>query len=199
MRAQIIYWCGQLTALSFWEGLLASFEALGPFVPICLAAVESLVPALPLVAIVTVNVAAHGAVLGFFYSWLGTCIGCTIVFFFFRLLFKRLAVRLAGRNEKVRRAREWVNGFDLTALFFIAVLPFTPSSFLNFAFGVSDLAPWHYLRTMYAAKLIMILLLALFGQSCVQAAANPWFLLLAVGLLAVLYAASKRMRKKHDL
>ena len=58
-------WFHQLGQLEFWEGLLAGFEDLGPLVPILLAAVESFFPPLPLVAIVALNVAAHGGVLAF--------------------------------------------------------------------------------------------------------------------------------------
>ena len=88
MNAQLAEWCRQAVSLSFWEELLASFQNLGPLVPIFMAALESLIPALPLVAIVLVNVAAHGALLGFLYSWIGTCIGCTVVYWFFRAVCK---------------------------------------------------------------------------------------------------------------
>ena len=199
MNAQLAEWCRQAVSLSFWEELLASFQNLGPLVPIFMAALESLIPALPLVAIVLVNVAAHGALLGFLYSWIGTCIGCTVVFWFFRAVCKNWFAKWAQHSEKVRKAREWVNGFDPAALFFLSVLPFTPSSFVNFAFGVSDFDAKKYLTTIVSAKLIMIALLALLGQSCVEALENPWFILLTVARVVVLYYLSKLVRKKHDL
>ncbi len=199
MNTQLVEWYTLFTSLDFWEGIFAAFQNLGPLVPIMLAALESLIPALPLVAIVTLNVAGHGAMLGFFYSWLGTCIGCTIVFGFFRLVFKKAFVRWGERSEKVKKARNWVNGFDPTALFLLVVLPFTPSSFVNFAFGISDFDPKKYLLTMYSAKLVMIALLALFGKSCVKALDNPIFIVLAVVLIAGLYAVSVKVRKKNGL
>ena len=67
----LIDWLHQLGTLEFWEALLEGFEGLGPFVPILLAMVESIFPPLPLIAIVALNVAAHGGFLGFVYSWLG--------------------------------------------------------------------------------------------------------------------------------
>ena len=60
----------QLGTLEFWETLLDSFGNLGPIAPIMLAMVESFFPPLPLIAIVALNVAAHGGILGFLYSWL---------------------------------------------------------------------------------------------------------------------------------
>lgn len=199
MGEELIRYLKLMMTLEFWQECFASFQILGPFAPVLLAAVESLIPALPLVAIVTLNVAAHGAVFGFLYSWAGTCIGCTIVFLFFRKVVRRAFFRLEKRSEKVKKAREWVNRFNTTALFFIAIMPFTPSAFLNFAFGVSDFDGKKYLTTIIGAKAIMIALLALFGQSVVEAMDNPWFIALAAVLLLFLYYISKKVRQKHDL
>ena len=64
------FWLRQLGTLEFWETLLDSFGNLGPIAPIMLAMVESFFPPLPLIAIVALNVAAHGGILGFL---LGRC------------------------------------------------------------------------------------------------------------------------------
>lgn len=188
-----------MLTLEYWEELFYSFQILGPLAPILLAAVESLIPVLPLVAIVTLNVGAHGAVLGFLYSWVGTCIGCTIVFCFFRKVVRGAFSRLAERSARVRKAREWVNRVNTVALFFIAIMPFTPSAFLNFAFGVSEFDEKRYVVTIIGAKFVMIALLAIFGQSVVESMENPLFIILAVGLILLLYFISKKVRKKHDL
>lgn len=199
MWTEFIKYMKLMMTLEFWQECFDSFQILGPLAPILLAAIESLIPALPLVAIVTLNVAAYGAVWGFLYSWAGTCIGCTIVFLFFRKVVRRGFFRLEERSAKVKKAREWVNRFNPTALFFIAIMPFTPSAFLNFAFGVSDFDEKKYLYTIIGAKAIMIGLLALFGQSVVEAMDNPWFIVLAVLLMLLLYFISKEVRKRHNL
>lgn len=188
-----------ITSLEFWEECFASFQILGPLAPVLLAMVESLIPALPLVAIVALNVAAHGAILGFLYSWIGTCIGCTIVFLFFRKVVRPAFFRLENKSPKVKKAREWVKGFNPTALFVIAIMPFTPSAFLNFAFGVSDFDGRKYIKTIVGAKAIMIALLALFGQSLVESMENPLFILFAAALLFALWYISKKIREKHGL
>ena len=60
MQTALMGWVHQLGTLEYWEALLAGFEGLGPLVPILLAMVESFFPPLPLIAIVALNVAAHG-------------------------------------------------------------------------------------------------------------------------------------------
>lgn len=190
----------QFTTLEFWENLLDSFQGLGPLVPILLTALESLIPALPLVGIVTVNVAAHGPLFGFLYSWVGTCLGCFCMFFIFRKLFGNLARNMAEKHTKLAKARNWVSRMKPSALFLILIMPFTPSSFVNFAFGVSDFDAKRYLKTLFVSKLIMIASLTAFGQSVAMALKeNPLYLLLAVGLLVALYWISKKIGKKYDV
>ena len=190
----------KLTTVAFWEHLLEAFEALGPMIPITLAILESLIPALPLVGIVTVNVAAHGPLFGFLYSWLGTCVGCCIMFFLFRRLFSGWAIRMASKHEKIARARAWVGRMKPGGLFLILIMPFTPSAFVNFAFGVSDYDPKKYLITLAIAKLLMIGSLTALGQSVRLALKrNPMFLLLALVLLGALYGISRLVRKKYNV
>ncbi|MDO4285863.1 MAG: VTT domain-containing protein [Eubacteriales bacterium] len=198
-KEELVAWIQRLMTLEFWEQALDAFQALGPVVPIALAALESIIPPLPLVAIVTLNIAGHGAILGFLYSWVGTCLGCTIVFFFYRKVLKHLVGYFAQKHEKIKRAQEWVGGIRPSTLFLLAVLPFTPSSFLNFAFGVSEFSAKRYLLTMYLAKSIMIGSLALFGQSMVSALENPVYIILAVAVVAALYVLSLRVSKRHHV
>lgn len=185
--------------VEFWDQLFHSFQILGPFVPILIAMVEAFIPALPLIAIVTLNVAAHGAVLGFVYSWIGSVVGSILFFALCRKLFKPWIARFAGKHPKVMKARNWVNTINKKALFLIITMPFTPSCFVNFAMGVSDFDAKTYIKIMAGAKVVMLLLLSLFGQSVVQAFENPVFIVLAVLLVVVLYLVSRYIRKRHNL
>ena len=98
MQTTLMGWIHQLGTLEYWEALLAGFEGLGPLVPILLAMVESFFPPLPLIAIVALNVAAHGGLLGFLYSWAGVALGGTIMFMFWRRLIKRFFWKVASRS-----------------------------------------------------------------------------------------------------
>ena len=192
-------WFHQLGQLEFWEGLLTGFEDLGPLVPILLAAVESFFPPLPLVAIVALNVAAHGGVLGFLYSWMGVAAGGTIMFLLWRRVVKRFFWKFASRSPKLEKAQQWVNRFDTSSLFMLALLPFAPSSFMHLAFGISDFDEKRYLITMLLGKGVMIAMMAVFGQSLVSSMKNPLYLVLAVLLWGGMYWVSKQFCKKHNL
>ena len=109
MQTTLMGWVHQLGTLEYWEALLAGFEGLGPLVPILLAMVESFFPPLPLIAIVALNVAAHGGLLGFLYSWAGVALGGIIMFLFWRRLIKRFFWKVASRSPKLEKAQQWVN------------------------------------------------------------------------------------------
>ena len=199
METTLIDGLHQLGTLEFWEALLEGFEGLGPLVPILLAMVESIFPPLPLIAIVALNVAAHGGLFGFVYSWVGVMLGGTLMFLFWRRVLKQFFWKFASRSQKLEKAEQWVSRFDVSSLFMLSVLPFTPSSFMHFAFGISDFDEKRYLITMLLGKGVMVAMMALFGQSLVRSMKNPVYLVLAVVIWGAMYWGSKRFCKKHDL
>ena len=188
-----------ITSLEFWEGVLNSFQAAGPVAAFLLAMLESFIPALPLTAIAALNVTAHGLAAGFFLTWAGSCTGCTLAFFFFRYVYEKLAGLFHWKSKKLEKARKWIAGFDTAALFLLLCLPFTPSAFMNFAFGVSDFPAKRYLITLLAAKILMIGSLSLFGDSLTSMFSDPIRLMAFLLLMLVLYLLSVYLRKKHGL
>lgn len=199
MESTLISFVHQLGTLEFWQTLLDSFGDLGPLAPIFLAMVESFFPPLPLIAIVALNVAAHGGLFGFAYSWVGVMLGGTLMFLFWRRVLKQFFWKFASRSQKLEKAEQWVSRFDVSSLFMLSVLPFTPSSFMHFAFGISDFDEKRYLITMLLGKGVMVAMMALFGQSLVSSMKKPVYLVLAVVIWGAMYWASKRFCKKHDL
>lgn len=199
MESTLISFVHQLGTLEFWQTLLESFGDLGPLAPIFLAMVESFFPPLPLIAIVALNVAAHGGLFGFVYSWVGVMLGGTLMFLFWRRVLKQFFWKFASRSQKLEKAEQWVSRFDVSSLFMLSVLPFTPSSFMHFAFGISDFDEKRYLITMLLGKGVMVAMMALFGQSLVRSMKNPVYLVLAVVIWSAMYWGSKRFCKKHDL
>ena len=199
MESTLISFVHQLGTLEFWQTLLDSFGDLGPLAPIFLAMVESFFPPRPLIAIVALNVAAHGGLFGFVYSWVGVMLGGTLMFLFWRRVLKQFFWKFASRSQKLEKAEQWVSRFDVSSLFMLSVLPFTPSSFMHFAFGISDFDEKRYLITMLLGKGVMVAMMALFGQSLVSSMKNPVYLILAVVIWGAMYWGSKRFCKKHDL
>ena len=84
-------------------------------------------------------------------------------------------------------------------MFLIAMMPFTPSFFLNFAFGISDYPTVRYLGVLFAAKALMIFFLAVLGKSAIEALEKPAFIILTVVLFAAMYYFSKKINDRYNL
>ena len=101
--------------------------------------------------------------------------------------------------EQLKKEYQWVSHVDTASLFMLAVLPFTPTSFLHLAFGISDFDEKRYLLTLLAGKSVMVAMMALFGQSLLSSLKNPVYLILAIAIWAGMYWVSRKFCKKHDL
>lgn len=177
--------------------IFEKYRDLEPLFPILISVAESFFPAFPLVLIVTLNVAVYGGIKGFLYSWIGNVIGSVIVFYFFRIVVKKIALKSEGRFQRIHRLRVWVAGISPAVLFVIAVMPFTPSSVLNIAFGTADYNDRKYVITISLAKSVMILLLSLFGVSFVDAFSKPVMFIPAIGIIVLTYVLSKIIKDKY--
>ena len=62
---------------------------------------------------------------------------------------------------------------NTASLFMLSLLPFTPTSFMHLAFGISDFDEKRYLITVMLGKGIMVAITALFGQSLAQRLKEP--------------------------
>jgi uncharacterized membrane protein YdjX (TVP38/TMEM64 family) len=192
-------WIALVLSEKFWLDILANFHSYGPIAPILLAMLESFIPALPLIAIVTFTIGAYGPVFGFIYAYIGSLTGSILVFLLFRRVVKPYFMHLVPQRKNLGKLMDWVSGQTGFTIFLLATFPFTPSSLLNTTFGLSDFDELHYIRSIAFGKLIMIALLALFGNSLVYAFKNPLFLGLMVILFIVMRTIYARIHKKTGL
>lgn len=199
MTESLSYWLQKLTSVEFWIEFISYFKDLGPIPAIFMAFIESLIPALPLVAIVTFNITVHGVVLGFFYSWIGTTLGSLVVFLFFRRVLRKHLLSFLEKRKNINKALQWVAGRDQEVLFALIAIPFTPSSFINIAFGLSHFPEKVFIKTLVVGKLIMMTGLSFFGNIVTLAFGNPIYVIVALVILYGLVKISAHFRKKHGL
>lgn len=185
----------KLMDIEFWLTLVENFKALGPIGPIFLALIESLIPALPLIAIVTFNVGVYGGILGFAYSWIGTTIGSFLVFFVSRTYFKKWLYPHMMKHKLIKRIMNWITQTSGIELFLLTCVAFTPSSLINISYGLSGFGARKFYSTLLISKLVMIAVLAIFGNSISMATQNPFYLLLAIAILLALIVATSKIKK----
>lgn len=189
----------QWTDPVFWTDFANRIENLGPLAPIFLAMLESLVPALPLVLIVILNVNIYGLWIGFLTSYAGTMLGATIMFMLYR------TISFYGLHEKLHKFKstdkiiDWVNRQNMAVIIVLSMLPSTPSSFMNLVFGLAQYSKRKYLISIAIGKIVMIGLFAFFG-SVFQAKENQiWIYLIGAVLLILTFVISKAVNKKTGI
>lgn len=183
----------------FWLNVIDHYRAFGPLAPIFLAMLESFIPALPLVLIITFNTSAYGFLLGFLYSYIGNVGGSFLVFLFFRMLERSRLIGHFIHGKRVTRLLRWVVLQPPSFLMLISALPFTPSSFINLAFGLSGYSKRRFFISIASGKFIMIALLTAFGKTLVKAFEQPLFIVLSIVILGFGYYLSHRFGKLSGL
>jgi len=181
-----------------WIKLLSQYKEYGIFIPILLALIESFIPALPLIGIVSINIAAHGFLMGFLTSYIGNLLGSIIVFSFFRTIIKPYFLDRFYHGKRLAKILHWVENQKPIFLFFLSCLAFTPSAFINMSFGLSGYKKRQFIISIAFGKLIMILTLSLFGQSLSHIENQPMYIILSILLLTLVYSVSKYLNKRSD-
>lgn len=155
----------QLLNIETWINLLNQYKELGIIIPIFLAMLESFLPILPLIGIVTINITAHGLLFGFIFSYIGNIVGSIIVFLFFRSVIKPILLDRLYHGKRLNRILHWVEGQPSLFLFFLSCLAFTPSAFINMSFGLSGYKKRQFILSIGLGKFVMIGSLSMFGHT----------------------------------
>jgi uncharacterized membrane protein YdjX (TVP38/TMEM64 family) len=182
--------------LQFWIGLLQNIKELGILLPISLTFIEAMVPMLPLTAIVAFNVGLYGVVWGFLYSWLGSVLGATAVFLFFRHIVRRRLLHWMANKKAISRVQAWISRQTEVTLFLLIAMPFAPSALINISFGLSDFNQARFIRAFCLGKLVMIGLLSALGNVLAEVFEKPLFILVAALILAGLLILTGYVEKQ---
>lgn len=193
----LLDWYTTIKDVSFWIDFLTSFRNLGPLAPIFLAFIESVIPALPLIVIVSFNVTAHGPILGFIYSWFGSFLGSAMMFMLYRKGIQKQFKKWSSNKKKLSAITEYVDKHSWNVLFILTSLPFTPSSLINLVYGLSSIDIRFFIQTIFFSKAVMIASLSLFGHSLTQITTNPLYFITTVSALFILYLISKQISKHY--
>jgi uncharacterized membrane protein YdjX (TVP38/TMEM64 family) len=147
-------------------------ETWGPLAGILLPVVEALLPILPLVGFVIMNVAVFGFFFGYLYSWIGNCLGSFLLFLLLRKVgAKKIEEKI--RRSKFRTTLEKVKRKQLNLLFLLYCFPFTPSFLLSGAAALTNMRTEVFLAILLPSKFVMLLSLAFIGENVSSFFVNP--------------------------
>ncbi len=186
----------------FWLDISNKIESFGILAPVFLAMLESLVPALPLVLIVILNVNIYGLVIGFLTSYAGTMLGATIMFMFYRTISSYGLHERMHKIKSIDKTINWVNRQSPLMIAVLSMLPSTPSSFMNLAFGLARYSKRKYLISIAIGKVVMIGLFSFFGNAFQAQENQVWIYLGSIVMFVGTYFISQHLNKKtgiHDV
>ncbi|MFC3769743.1 TVP38/TMEM64 family protein [Paenibacillus sp. GCM10012303] len=179
------------------QRMLNQFEALGPFPGILAAWLESLLPFLPLVAILIANVNIYGLGEGFLLSWIGVFSGAVTVFWIVRRFGGRLRHFIERKSPRSTRLIHWLERHGFMPIFLLACFPFTPSFLVNLVSGLSKV-PFHTFITATAlGKGVMILMVSVVGYDLFDLFKQPWKLVLIVAMFILMAYTGRKIESKY--
>jgi uncharacterized membrane protein YdjX (TVP38/TMEM64 family) len=179
------------------ERLLNQYEALGPLPGIIAAWIESLLPFLPLVAILIANVNAYGLWEGIFLSWIGVVTGAISVFWLFRRFGEKFSSFVDRKWPRSRKLTHWLEQKGFLPIFLLACFPFTPSFFVNLIAGISKVPMRIFVIATVLGKGIMIMMVSFVGHDLGAVIEQPWRMAVILLLFVLLAIAGRKLEAKY--
>jgi uncharacterized membrane protein YdjX (TVP38/TMEM64 family) len=192
-------WIDKLSGLS-WEDIehyLQRYESLGPLPGILAPFIESLIPILPLIAIIVANVNAYGLWEGVLYSWLGVVSGALCVFMFFRKFGGRFRNFIERKYPKTKSFIGWLEHHGFVPIFVLACFPFTPSSFVNIVAGISKLPRLVFFIATASGKAVMIIIVSVAGNDLGNLLKQPWKIVVILLVFLVIWFAGRKLESRY--
>lgn len=181
-----------MNILNLIEKLIEFIQNAGPLGVVfsCgLMTVESIIPMIPLVALITINIMILGRVVGFFVSWFFTVIGCIMSYLIFKHGFGKKFDRLTEDKEKINKYKKVIRNISFPTLCLIIAMPLTPAFIVNIVAGLLKIDFKKYVIALLIGKLSMVYFLAFFGVSFVESIKNPVLLIKVIIIMVLIYGA----------
>lgn len=125
--------------------------------------IESFLPILPLVAIVTINAAVFGLGMGLIISWIGSGLG-TLALFLIVSKFSDNKFINKYRNEKTKKIVEKISSKGFKILFIAYACPFIPSCLVTISSALCKSELKHFTTAMLSGKFIMFIVVSYIGS-----------------------------------
>lgn len=147
--------------------------------------IESFVPILPLIAIVTANAALFGMFLGLIISWVGSTSGTICLFLLIKKISNHKLIGLV-KNEKVEKAIDWIDERGFILLFLAYACPFLPACIITISQGLSNRNSSEFISAVVTGKLVMFFIISYIGDDLGGFIHSPFKIitLIVIGLLS---------------
>lgn len=183
---------------SFYIFIMNTIDTLGVYGPLLgslFIILESIIPPLPLFVFITINFVAFGKVLGFIISWICTCIGCILSYYFVKKLFRNWVVNKIKDVNLLTKCMNYVENLSLTQVTMILSIPFTPAFMVNIAAGLCNMNFKKFLTAILISKIFLVYFWGVVGTGLLESFHNPTSLITVVVMIVIAYILSIVIKK----
>jgi uncharacterized membrane protein YdjX (TVP38/TMEM64 family) len=179
--------------------LIQQYKDYGPLVGISIPFVEAIFPILPLVVFIFANAAAFGPLLGFLYSWLGSCLGSILLFYIVRKYGQKRFFSFVSKHQKVESSIGWIEKRGFGPIFIMFAFPFSPSFLINIVAGLSRIKISQFLIALVLGKFTMIAMISYLGKDLTSVFQNPIKALYIGIFIFVLWIVGKVIERRMNI
>ena len=158
---------------------------------------ESLLPVLPLVAIVTINAAVFGMGMGLIISWIGSGLGTVVVFLIVRKFSDSKFIN-KYRNEKTNKIVERLKEKGFKLLFIAYACPFIPTSLITIASALCRFDLKTFLVGMVSGKFIMFIVISYIGSDIKGFITSPVKIILLSIVVFIAWAIGNKVNRSIE-
>jgi uncharacterized membrane protein YdjX (TVP38/TMEM64 family) len=154
--------------------------------------IQNIITFIPLILILSVNIAFYGFVYGLIWSWFASMVAATLIFICARYFFKeRLQKKI---NDSIKKKAE-EKGFMYVLL--ARIFPFVPTNLVNIVSGISSISFKDFLLATSLGNFVYFFALSLVPLGLFSLNIELMLLLIGVSIVIV-YLYKKRKRKQQQ-
>lgn len=168
------------------------------FIGFFIIILESIIPILPLSVFIAMNVVAFGPLPAFMISWVGTTIGCSLSFFFFRKV-RDKAYNKIYKHTKLINFINKIDTMPFPSLVMLLAMPFTPAFSINIAAGLSEMKYNKYLIALLSSKIFAVYFWTFIATTFLESITDITVIIKICVLILGAYILSKIVNKKFNL
>lgn len=146
---------------------------LGVFLSCLILTVESIIPIIPLLVFISVNILILGPLVGFIVSWIFTVLGSLLSYYICRKGLSNKFLKLSEKNETVEKYVKVLKNISTGKMLLIVALPFTPAFAVNIAAGLLKIDFKKYLIAILFGKISLVAYSAYIGTTFVEGLSEP--------------------------
>ncbi len=177
------------------EDFVLSLGAYAPILACFFITVESMLPILPLFVFITINFISFGHVVGFFISWIFTCLGCFLSYFLVRKGLSNWTMAKAKKVKSLEEVIAFVKKISPATLAAVIACPFMPAFAINIAAGLVKMDFKKFALSILIGKICMVYFWGYVGTGIIESFQDPTILLKIMIMILAAYLATLFINK----